>query len=32
VNFGVSYSFGSIFNTTVNPRYGGGGGMMIIFR
>ena len=25
-NFGVSYSFGSIFNNIVNPRFGGGGG------
>jgi hypothetical protein len=24
--FGVSYSFGSIFNTVVNPRYSGAGG------
>jgi len=33
VGFGVSYSFGSIFNTIVNPRYGGsgGGGMIFIF-
>jgi hypothetical protein len=23
VNFGVSYSFGSIFNNIVNPRFGG---------
>ena len=23
---GVSYSFGSIFNTVVNPRFGGSGG------
>ncbi len=30
-NFGISYSFGSIFNTVVNPRYGGGGGGMMIF-
>lgn len=31
--FGISYSFGSIFNSIVNPRYGGGGGgmMMVIF-
>jgi hypothetical protein len=27
-NFGVSYSFGSIFNSVVNPRYGGSGGGM----
>jgi len=26
VGFGISYSFGSIFNNTVNPRFGGGGG------
>jgi len=25
-NFGVNYSFGSIFNNIVNPRFGGGGG------
>jgi hypothetical protein len=25
-NFGISYSFGSIFNNIVNPRFGGGGG------
>jgi hypothetical protein len=25
-NFGVSYSFGSIFNNIVNPRFGGAGG------
>jgi hypothetical protein len=25
LGFGVSYSFGSIFNSTVNPRFGGGG-------
>lgn len=30
VGFGISYSFGSIFNNTVNPRYGGGGGGMTI--
>jgi hypothetical protein len=29
--FGVSYSFGSIFNTVVNPRFGGGGGHFIFF-
>jgi hypothetical protein len=23
---GVSYTFGSIFNNIVNPRFGGGGG------
>jgi hypothetical protein len=26
MNFGINYSFGSIFNSTVNPRFGGGGG------
>ena len=31
VNFGISYSFGSIFNNIVNPRFGGGGGDFIIF-
>ncbi|MBA3641301.1 MAG: hypothetical protein H0W53_18930 [Acidobacteria bacterium] len=33
VGFGVSYSFGSIFNNVVNPRFGGGGGdrMIIMF-
>jgi hypothetical protein len=25
VTFGISYSFGSIFNNVVNPRFGGGG-------
>lgn len=25
-NFGFSYTFGSIFNNIVNPRFGGGGG------
>lgn len=25
VSFGLSYSFGSIFNNVVNPRFGGGG-------
>ena len=25
LNFGISYSFGSIFNNIVNPRFGGGG-------
>jgi len=28
--FGVSYSFGSIFNNAVNPRFGGGGGSTMI--
>jgi hypothetical protein len=31
IGFGFSYSFGSIFNTVVNPRFGGGGGHFIIF-
>jgi hypothetical protein len=32
VNFGVSYTFGSIFNNVVNPRFGGsGGGMIMMF-
>lgn len=31
INFGVSYSFGSIFNNIVNPRFGGGGGDFIVF-
>jgi len=31
VSFGISYSFGSIFNSVVNPRFGGGGGGGIIF-
>lgn len=29
--FGLRYSFGSIFNNVVNPRFGEGGGGMIIF-
>jgi hypothetical protein len=29
-NFGVSYTFGSVFNNIVNPRLGGGGGGMMI--
>lgn len=28
--FGLSYSFGSIFNNAVNPRFGGGGGSTMI--
>jgi len=33
VYFGVSYTFGSIFNNIVNPRFGGsGGGMMMIMQ
>ena len=31
VNFGITYSFGSIFNNIVNPRFGGGGGNFIFF-
>ena len=31
VGFGLSYSFGSIFNNVVNPRYGGGGGRRFFF-
>ncbi len=31
VNFGISYSFGSIFNNIVNPRFGGGGGNFFFF-
>lgn len=32
VGFGISYSFGSIYNNVVNPRYGGsGGGMFMMF-
>ena len=27
MGFGVSYSFGSIFNSVVNPRFGGSGGI-----
>jgi hypothetical protein len=30
-NFGISYSFGSIFNNIVNPRFGGGGGNFFFF-
>jgi hypothetical protein len=30
-NFGVNYSFGSIFNNIVNPRFGGGGGDFFMF-
>ena len=31
VNFGFSYSFGSIFNNVVNTRFGGGDGFVIFF-
>ena len=30
-NFGVSYTFGSIFNNVVNPRFGGSGGQSFFF-
>jgi hypothetical protein len=30
VNLGLSYSFGSIFNNIVNPRFGGSSGGMVI--
>jgi hypothetical protein len=30
VNFGISYSFGSIFNNIVNPRFGGSSGGITI--
>lgn len=29
MNFGISYSFGSIFNNIVNPRFGGSGGSVV---
>ena len=33
MHFGFSYTFGSIYNNTVNPRFGnGGGGSMVIIR
>jgi len=31
VSFGLSYSFGSIYNNIVNPRFGGGSGEIFIF-
>jgi hypothetical protein len=31
MSFGINYSFGSIFNNIVNPRFGGGGGDIIVF-
>jgi hypothetical protein len=31
IGFGFSYSFGSIFNSVVNPRFGGGGIHFIFF-
>jgi hypothetical protein len=30
-NFGITYSFGSIFNNVVNPRFGGGGEFFFFF-
>jgi hypothetical protein len=30
MSFGITYSFGSIFNNVVNPRFGGGGGGVIM--
>jgi hypothetical protein len=32
VNFGLSYTFGSIFNNVVNPRFGGSGGGMFFMQ
>jgi len=29
--FGISYTFGSIFNNIVNPRFGGGSGGMVMY-
>ncbi len=31
VYFGLSYTFGSIYNNIVNPRFGGGGGMSVMY-
>ena len=31
MGFNLNYSFGSIFNTIVNPRFGGSGGRMFFF-
>jgi hypothetical protein len=31
VSFGFSYTFGSIYNNVVNPRFGGGGGFMMFY-
>lgn len=31
VSMGLSYTFGSIYNNIVNPRFGGGGGQMFFF-
>ncbi len=30
-HFSISYTFGSIYNNVVNPRFGGGGGMMFYY-
>jgi len=30
-HFSVSYTFGSIYNNVVNPRFGGGGGMIFYY-
>ena len=31
LNFGLSYTFGSIYNTVVNPRFGGTRGNQMMF-
>ena len=31
VYFGISYTFGSIYNNVVNPRFGSSGGGMVIY-
>jgi len=31
VSFGFSYTFGSIYNNVVNPRFGGGGGGYVMY-
>ncbi len=31
VYFGISYTFGSIYNNVVNPRFGSGGGGMVMY-
>jgi len=30
-SIGLSYTFGSIYSNVVNPRFGGGGGMMMYY-
>lgn len=30
-HFGISYTFGSIYKNVVNPRFGGGGGMIFYY-